>query len=283
MTRRPVNEVHSRANSAMVWLLPAPAGAISTVVAVVAVSIVTTASRCSAFRSVRSAAVRACSWLTELRHRPFRGGEDLLFGVQVGQRAVAFLVRRPVDAAAVRGADAEAGHVGDIRGGDLDDLGPGPARDGQLGHLGDHRLAVGAGGQHRERPVHLEPELWPSTRPRGAFAPRRPRSARRCAWPHRPAPPVHVRCAPRRTGRPARAPPTGRALRDARSGLPRRRAAAPRSARSRRSARPGCGGPGPWCGGCSARPAGAAATASAGTAACRARPRTRARAVRVRR
>ena len=55
MTRRPVNVVHSRANSAMVWLLPAPAGAISTVVAVAAVSIMTTASRCSAFRSVCAA------------------------------------------------------------------------------------------------------------------------------------------------------------------------------------------------------------------------------------
>jgi hypothetical protein len=39
------------------------------------------------------------------------------------QRAVPFLVRRPEDAAAVRGADAVAGHVGDVRGGDLDDLG----------------------------------------------------------------------------------------------------------------------------------------------------------------
>ena len=95
----------------------------------------------------------------ELRHRPFGGGEDLLFGVQVGQGAVAFGVRRPVDAAAVGGADAEAGHVGDVRRGDLDDLGPGAAGDGQLGYLGDHRLAVGARGQHGERPVHLEPEL----------------------------------------------------------------------------------------------------------------------------
>ena len=64
MTRRPVKVVHSRANSAMVWLLPAPAGAISTVVAAAAVSIMTTASRCSAFSPVCSAAVRACSWLT---------------------------------------------------------------------------------------------------------------------------------------------------------------------------------------------------------------------------
>ena len=64
MTRRPVNEVHSRANSAMVWLLPAPAGAISTVVAAAAVSIITTASRCSPFNPVRSTAARACSWLT---------------------------------------------------------------------------------------------------------------------------------------------------------------------------------------------------------------------------
>ena len=52
MTRRPVKVVHSRANSAMVWLLPAPAGATSTVVAAAAVSIITTASRCSAFSPV---------------------------------------------------------------------------------------------------------------------------------------------------------------------------------------------------------------------------------------
>ena len=61
MTRRPVNEVHSRANSAIVWLLPAPAGAISTVIAVAAVSIMTTASRCSPFNPVCSTAARACS------------------------------------------------------------------------------------------------------------------------------------------------------------------------------------------------------------------------------
>ena len=61
MTRRPVKVVHSRANSAMVWLLPAPAGATSTVVAAVAVSIIATASRCSAFSPVRSTAARACS------------------------------------------------------------------------------------------------------------------------------------------------------------------------------------------------------------------------------
>ena len=64
MTRRPVKVVHSRANSAMVWLLPAPAGATSTVVAAVAVSIMATASRCSAFSPVRSTAARACSRLT---------------------------------------------------------------------------------------------------------------------------------------------------------------------------------------------------------------------------
>ena len=123
MTRRPVNVVHSRANSAIVWLLPAPAGAISTVVAAVAVSIMTTASRCSAFSPVRSDGGPGLLGADELRDRPFRGGEDLFFDVQVGQRAVPFLVRRPVDAAAVGGPDAEAGHVGDVRGGDLDDLG----------------------------------------------------------------------------------------------------------------------------------------------------------------
>ena len=109
MTRRPVNEVHSRANSAMVWLLPAPAGAISTVVAVVAVSIIITASRCSALRPGALGGRAGLLGGDELRHGPFRGGEDLLFDVQVGQRAVPFLVRRPVDAAAVGGAHAEAG------------------------------------------------------------------------------------------------------------------------------------------------------------------------------
>jgi hypothetical protein len=95
----------------------------------------------------------------ELRHGPLGSLKDVLLGVQVGQSAVAFLVRRPVDAAAVGGPDAEAGHIGNVRGGDLDDLGARPAGDGQLGDLGDHRLTVGARRQHRERPVHLEPEL----------------------------------------------------------------------------------------------------------------------------
>jgi hypothetical protein len=61
ITRRPVNVVHSRANWAMVWLLPAPAAATSAVVAVVAVSMVSTASRWPAVSPVRSAAARACS------------------------------------------------------------------------------------------------------------------------------------------------------------------------------------------------------------------------------
>jgi len=64
MTRRPVSEVHSRAKAAIVWLFPAPAGAISTVAAVVAVSIICTASRCSPVSPVRSAAARACPALT---------------------------------------------------------------------------------------------------------------------------------------------------------------------------------------------------------------------------
>ena len=104
----------------------------------------------------------------DLRHGPFRRGEDLFFGVQVRKRAEPFLIRRPVDAAAIGGADTEAGHVGDVRGSDLGDLGPGPARDGQLGHLGDHRLSVGAWFEHWQRPVHLEPELC--HRPGGVVA-----------------------------------------------------------------------------------------------------------------
>ena len=67
MTRRPVNVVHSRANPAIVWLLPAPAGAISTVMAVTAVtavtavSIMTTASRCSPVNPASpAAALAAC-------------------------------------------------------------------------------------------------------------------------------------------------------------------------------------------------------------------------------
>jgi hypothetical protein len=95
----------------------------------------------------------------ELQDSASRGRQDLLFGVEVSQGAVAFLIRRPVDGAAVGSTDAEAGHIGDVGGGDLDDLGPGPAADGQPGHLGNHRLAIGARLEDRERPVHLEPKL----------------------------------------------------------------------------------------------------------------------------
>ena len=103
---------------------------------------------------------RGCRGIAdELRDCSSGGREDLFFDVEVGQGGVPFLVRRPVDAAAVGGADAQAGHVGDVGRGDLDDLGAGPAGDGQPGHLGDHRLAVGAWLEHGERPVHLEPQL----------------------------------------------------------------------------------------------------------------------------
>jgi hypothetical protein len=95
----------------------------------------------------------------QLRHGPLRGGEDLLFNIEVGQGAVAFGVRRPVDAPAVGGSHAQAGHIGGIRGGDRDDAGAGPAADGQSGDLVDHRRPVDAPLQDRERPVHLEPEL----------------------------------------------------------------------------------------------------------------------------
>jgi hypothetical protein len=77
----------------------------------------------------------------------------------VRQRAVPLLVRRPVDAAAVGGPHAQAGHVGDVRGVDLDDVGAGPAADGQPGYLGDDCLAVAAGRKDGQRPVHLESEL----------------------------------------------------------------------------------------------------------------------------
>ena len=236
MTRRPVKVVHSRANSAMVWLLPAPAGATSTVVAAVAVSIMITASRCSAFSSVLSPlAARPARSLDQLRHGPFRGREDLFLDIEVGQGAVPLLVRRPVDAPAVRGPDAEAGHVGDVRGGDLDDLGAGPAADGQPGDLVDHRRAVDAPLQDRECPVHLEAEL--GHRPHrvvllhlGHRDPRGPALGRVIQ---------HGGCAARRAGgrrrpRPARARRTAPGLRAVRSALPRRRAAAPRWVRPRR-------------------------------------------------
>ncbi len=64
MTRRPVSEVHSRAKAAIVWLLPAPAGAISTAAAADAVSIICTASHCPPVSPAPSAAARACPALT---------------------------------------------------------------------------------------------------------------------------------------------------------------------------------------------------------------------------
>ncbi len=83
----------------------------------------------------------------------------MFFGVQVSQRAVAFSVWWPVDAPGVGGAHAEAGYVGDIRRCDLDDVGSRAARDGQLCHLVEDRLRVGAGREHGQGPVHLEAEL----------------------------------------------------------------------------------------------------------------------------
>ena len=279
MTRRPVKVVHSRANSAMVWLLPAPAGATSTVVAAVAVSIMTTASRCSAFSPVRSTAARACSLADQLRHGPFRGREDLLLDVEVGQGAVPFLVRRPVDAAAVGGAHAEAGHVGGVGGGDLDDVGAGPAADGQPGDLVDHRRAVDARLEDGERPVHLEPELG-----------HRPHRVQLLHLGHRdPRGPALGRVIQRGACAPGAL--AGGERRDllvhrrqrlhfAACGLRFPRGEPLRLGGFGRAGLPGDGAAGLrlWCGGCSARPAGAAATASAATAACRAPPGTRGRA-----
>ena len=54
---------------------------------------------------------------------------DLLFGVQVGQAAVPFFVRRPVDASPVGGPHPQAGHIGEIRRTDLDHFGSGLAAD----------------------------------------------------------------------------------------------------------------------------------------------------------
>ena len=107
ITRRPVSSSHRPANAAMVWLLPAPAGAISAVPAVVAVSIITTAAACSALRPVPVTASRARASVTSCGHGLPGGGEDLFFGVEVLQGGVPVFVRRPVDAAAVGGADTQ--------------------------------------------------------------------------------------------------------------------------------------------------------------------------------
>ena len=141
------------------WLLPAPAGATSTVVAAAAVSISTTASRCSAVQPGPLGGGLGLLAADELRDGPFGGGKDLFFGVEVGQGAVAFLVRRPVDAAAVGGTDTQAGHVSDVRGGDLDDVGAGPAATASLATSSTTAGPSMLAAEDRERPVHLEPEL----------------------------------------------------------------------------------------------------------------------------
>ena len=136
----------------------APAGVPRTVVAAVPASIMTTASHCSAFSPVCLTAAWAWS-------RPTSCGTARLAAARICSsmsrwaRVQEELVRRPVDAAAVGGTDSEAGHVRDIGHGDLDDVGAGPAADGQTGHLVDHRRAVDARLEDWERPVHLEPEL----------------------------------------------------------------------------------------------------------------------------
>ena len=202
----------------------------------------TTAPRCSPFSPVRSTAARACSWLTSCGTARFAAARICSSMSRWARVQYRSCVRRPVDAAAVGGPHAQAGHVGEVRGGHLDDLGAGPPADGQLGHLGDHRLAVAAGWQHRERPVHFEPELRhrPDRMVALHLGDRDPRGgALGRVIQHRRCTPRRAR---RRTGRPARAPRTGRALHGARFVLPRRRAAAPRWVRRCRSARRWCGG-----------------------------------------
>ena len=143
MTRRPVNVVHSRANSPTVWDLPGAGGRDER--------------RGHGVRgqhfhhgrtlfAIQRGALDCCSRIglaDQLRHGGLRVGEDLFLDVQVRQSGPPFLVRRPVDAAAVGLADPERGHVGDVRCGHLDDLGPRPAGDRELDDLGDQRLHVG--------------------------------------------------------------------------------------------------------------------------------------------
>ena len=89
----------------------------------------------------------------------------------------------------------EAGHVGDVGGGHADHAGTGAAGDGQVRHLGDHGVGVGAGGQDGQGAVDFEPQL--RHRPDGVMLldfgdgdPCRPRlaassrtAAARSAWP----------------------------------------------------------------------------------------------------
>ena len=141
------------------WLLPAPAGAISAAARGRGGEHHHHGGGLLGVQAGPGDGLSGASLGDQLRRGLLSGGEDVFFGVEVLQGRVPVFVRGPVDAAAVGGADAEAGYVGDVGGGHADHAGAGAAGHGQFRHLGDHGVGVGAGGQDGQGAVDFEPQL----------------------------------------------------------------------------------------------------------------------------
>ena len=160
--RPPVHWVQARANAAMVWVLPEPAGATRTDTAVRAARSPAATSAWAGSRSDSASASSAWAGVTSWGTSRAASRDQILLQVQVGRGGVPLRARRGVHAAAVRRAEPECGHVHHVRG---RAEGQHRARGHRLGRqlLGQGGL-VHPGSHGRHGPVDLPQERGPGER-----------------------------------------------------------------------------------------------------------------------
>ena len=157
ITRAPVNPVHSSANTAIVCDLPAPAAAFERHRHRPRRQHRTTASACSAVRSVPATAAAGLPPRSRAAGRCFACGDDVRLEVQVPDRAPPVLARRPVHAHPVRRPHPQRlprrPRPAPPR------PGPRPSRPGRRPPARRPRSRLGVADPRAERPVHLKPQL----------------------------------------------------------------------------------------------------------------------------
>ena len=165
MTRPARWSSQTRANAAMTWVFPVPAGAtrqlirrpeVSRPVARLPLGVVQVRARQGRGRGLGA---------DPLRHRQHRHVDQVLLMVPVLGGAEPLLARRPVDARPVL-AERQPGDVDDVRRrGDLQDVHAlGPARHGLVRQAVEVLLRVDVSGQRREDLAELEYQLRPVQR-----------------------------------------------------------------------------------------------------------------------
>ena len=174
MTRPPVSAAQIRANAAMTWVLPVPAGATRQLISRAEVSRPRHGLPLGVIQ-VRAGQRRGRG----LRRDPLRDRQpghvhQVLLVVKVLAGDEPFLAGRPVDRRAVL-AQAEPGHVDDVgHRGDLDDVHAlGPAGQRLVGEAVEVRLRVDVGRQGGQRLAELEHQLAARSMTRSPSAPRR--------------------------------------------------------------------------------------------------------------